>query len=518
MKKISNIMTALLAAFSLVLSACSDNDDPNPLVESNGTLSISTTEMTFPASGGESSFTVNGGTAFVSSEASWLTVERESGDSKSSTFIVTCAENTADTARVGTILANLDGAFTRVTVTQQAKVVEPDVTYTFRTAKQLAKEMYPGWNLGNTLEATMDGQTATVDWETAWQSTKTTQEIIDYVKAQGFKTVRIPCSWDAHASNGTIDAAWMSRVKEVVDYCINDGLYVILNDHYDGGWIEVYGFTSSSETFTKVDDATVTSKASLLKTYWTQIANAFQNYDEHLLFAGMNEPYHDFSSSSDDAIVAILEQYNQAFIDAVRATGGNNAKRTLIVQGPATNIDLACQDNFTMPTDNNGQTGYMMAEVHYYDPWQFCGLEEDASWGKANYYWGSANHVDASEHNASSSYEESYVASQMAKLKSKFYDKGYPVVIGEYGANWRSLSASGGESQDKHDASVKLWFKTVTSEAVNNGCVPVVWDINVASQQGTKGVMTIINRANLSVFCTPALESLTEGVAAAAMP
>lgn len=518
MNKISSIMIALFATFSLVLSACSDDDDPNPLAESNGTLNISATEMNFSAAGGESTFTVTGGTAFVRSETDWLTVERESGDSKSSTFTVTCAENTADTARVGSILANLNGAFARIAVTQQAKVVVPDVEYSFRTAKELAKEMYPGWNLGNTLEATLDGSTASVDWETAWQSTKTTQAIIDYVKSQGFKTVRIPCSWNAHATNGTIDAAWMARVKEVVDYCINDGLYVILNDHYDGGWIEVYGFTTSSESFSKVDDATVTSKASLLKTYWTQIANAFQNYDEHLLFAGLNEPYHDFSSNSTDEVVKILNTYNQAFVDAVRSTGGNNAKRSLIVQGPATNIDLACGDAFTMPTDNNSQSGYLMAEVHYYDPWQFCGLEEDASWGKANYYWGSDNHVDASEHNASTSYEESYVASQFAKLKSTFFDKGYPVILGEYGANWRSLSSASGESQDKHDASIKLWFKTVTTQAINNGVVPITWDINVANQQGTKGVMTIINRANLSIFCTPALEGITEGVSAATMP
>lgn len=517
MNKISSILIVLFATFSMVLSACSDDDNPNPLADSKGTLNISATEMAFASDGGTSSFTVTGGTAFVCSEADWLTVERESGDTKSSTFTVTCAENTADTARVGTILANLDGAFARVTVTQQGKVVKPDVTYSFRTAKELAKEMYPGWNLGNTMEATMDGQTATVDWETSWQGTKTTQEIINYVKQQGFKSVRIPCSWDAHATNGTIDAAWMARVKEVVDYCVNAGLYVVLNDHYDGGWIEVYGFTTSTDKFSKVDDATVTTKANLLKTYWTQIANAFQNYDEHLLFAGMNEPYHDFSSNSSE-VVSILNQYNQAFIDAVRATGGNNAKRTLIVQGPATNIDLACETTFTMPTDADSQTGYMIAEVHYYDPWQFCGLEEDASWGKTNYYWGSDNHVDGSEHNASSSYEESYVASQMAKLKAKFYDNGVPVIIGEYGANWRNIASATGESQDKHDASIKLWYQTVTQQAVANGCVPFVWDINVANQQSAKGVMTVINRANLSVFCSPALEGITAGAAAATWP
>lgn len=517
MNKISSILLTLFAMFSMVLSACSDDDNPNPLADSKGTLSISAAEMEFTAAGGESSFTVTGGTAFVRSEADWLTVERESGDTKSSTFTVTCAENTADSARTGTILANLDGAFARIAVTQQGVVTEPEVTYSFRTAKELAKDMYPGWNLGNTLEAYNEGATATVDNETLWQSTKTTQEVINYVKSQGFKSVRIPCSWDVHATNGTIDAAWMARVKEIVDYCVNAGLYVVLNDHYDGGWIEVYGFTSSTDKFVKVDDATVTSKATLLKNYWTQIANAFRNYDEHLLFAGLNEPYHDFSSNNSEA-VSILQQYNQAFVDAVRATGGNNAKRTLVVQGPATNIDLACESSFAMPSDADSQKGYLMAEVHYYDPWQFAGLEEDASWGKAYYYWGSANHVDGSEHNTASSYEESYAASQMAKLKTKFVDNGYPVIIGEYGAQWRDLSSTSGESQDKHNASIKLWFQTVTAQAVSNGIVPFAWDINVANQYGSKGIMTIINRASLSVFCTPALEGITAGAASATMP
>lgn len=517
MKKLSSLLIMLFATFSVVLSACSDNDDPNPLAGSTGTLDISATEMSFSATGGTSSFTVNGGTAFVRSEAEWLTVERTNGDSKSSTFAVTCAENTANDARTGTVLANLDGAFTRISVTQQGKVVKPDETYTFRTAKELALEMSPGWNLGNTLEAYNSGQTASVGNETLWQKTKTTQEVINYVKEQGFKSVRIPCSWDVHATNGTIDAAWMSRVKEVVDYCIGAGLYVILNDHNDGGWIEVYGFTSDASNFTKVDDATVTAKATLLKTYWTQIANAFQNYDEHLMFAGMNEPFHDFSDSSDD-VITILNTYNQAFLDAVRATGGNNAKRTLIVQGPATNIDATCKDAFTMPADTGGQTGYMMCEVHYYDPWQFCGLEEDADWGRTNYYWGEGNHVDGSAHNASTTYEESYVAAQFAKMKAKFTDKGYPVILGEYGANWRNIASADGESQDKHNASIKLWFKTVTSAAISNGCVPFVWDINATNQNGTKGIMTILDRSKLSVFCSPALEGIKEGAASATMP
>jgi len=497
---------ALFAAVTMVLSACSDDSNPNQLAESVGTLNISTATMSFGVSGGEASFTVTGGTAFVRSESDWLSVERASGDAKSSSFTVTCEENT-DTARTGSILANLNGAFTRIAVSQSGKSVDPDVNYSFRTANEIAQDMYPGWNLGNTLEAT--------GGETSWQSTKTTQAIIDYVKAQGFKSVRIPCAWDIHSTNGTIDADWLARVKEIVDYCVNDGLYVVLNDHWDNGWIEELGFSASSDSYKKVDDATISTKTTRLKDIWTQLANAFSSYDEHLIFAGMNEPFQNynlFNSVSTSVLTPILNTYNQAFVDAVRATGGNNAQRTLVFQGSGANIDKACESIFAIPTDLNSQKGYLMAEVHFYDPYDFA-LNESGKF----YYWGSANHVSGSSYNATYG-EESYVKEQMAKLKTKFFSNGVPVILGEFGANWRDLSSVSDADQSKHDASVKTWFNTVVSEAINNGVVPMVWDINVANQSGTKGVMTIINRANLSIFCTSALEGIQEGAAAGSWP
>lgn len=499
-------MIALFAAVTMVLSACSDDSNPNQLAESVGTLNSSTTSMSFGVSGGESSFTVTGGTAFVRSEADWLSVSRVSGDSKSSTFTVTCEAN-SDSARVGTVLANLNGAFDRISVFQDGTSVEPVITYSFRTANEIAQDMYPGWNLGNTLEAT--------GGETSWQTSKTTQEIIDFVKAQGFKSVRIPCSWDIHSTNGTIDADWLARVKEVVGYCLNDGLYVVLNDHWDNGWIEELGFSSSSDSYKKVDDATISTKATRLKDIWTQLANAFQNYDEHLIFAGMNEPFQNytlFNNVGTSVLTPILNTYNQAFVDAVRATGGNNAKRTLIFQGSGANIDKACEDIFAIPTDADGQTGYLMAEVHFYDPYDFS-LNESGKF----YYWGAANHVDGSSYNATYG-EESYVKQQMAKLKTKFFDNGVPVLLGEYAAQWRDLSSVSDADQSKHNASVKTWYSTVVSEAINNGVIPMAWDTNSPNQKGTVGTSTIINRSALSVYCTYALEGIQEGAAAGSWP
>ncbi len=174
--------------------------------------------------------------------------------------------------------------------------------------------MYPGWNLGNTLEggdpARIFGRMLVWEPETAWQSTKTTQVLIDAVKAAGFKSVRIPCSWVmghiTDADNCTIDPAWMKRVKEVVDYCINDGLYVIINQHWDGGWIEHNGLTANTDINT--------TKAQLSK-IWTQIANEFKAYDEHLLFAGMNEPG---VGSGDGDIIGVADMSQLALLSMSR--------------------------------------------------------------------------------------------------------------------------------------------------------------------------------------------------------
>ena len=376
-----------------------------------------------------------------------------------------------------------------------------------RSSIEVINDMAPGWNLGNTLEgvATWAG----VDFlnnkgglgvETAWQGTKTTQAIIDYVKSLGFKSVRIPCAWAyGHISNADtyeIDSQWMNRVKEVVDYCINDGLYVVLNDHWDGGWLENH--------IKDTDATTIAKNKEILTALWTQIANTFKDYDEHLLFAGLNEP-----NAEDQAATNNLIQYNQTFVDAVRATGGNNARRILVVQGPSTNIEHTC--NFMankMPTDV--AEGKLAVEVHYYNPWQFWGMEKDESWGKVFYYWGQGNHLSGSTHNATWG-EEADMQAQLQKMKTNFVDKGYAVVIGEFGANWRDLSSLTGESQTKHNASIKAHYRELHRLCKEmGGMVPMTWDTNYTNQDGTKGCMTIVDRKNLEVFGIYAMEGINE--------
>lgn len=394
-----------------------------------------------------------------------------------------------------------------VTINQEQGTTTGDMS---KTAMDIAALMYPGWNLGNTMEAgnaANNWKNAGIGSETFWQSAKTTQQLIDLVKASGFKSVRIPCSWvmghitDAEAC--TIDADWLTRVHEVVDYCIKNNLYVIINQHWDGGWIEHDGFTAATDV-----DAT---KAKLTK-IWTQIADNFKKYDEHLLFAGMNEPG---VGAGEGDIIGVADmsnriaEYEQTFIEAVRVTGGNNAKRVLIVQGPNTDIDKFVANNY-MSKIKDSATDRLMVEVHFYDPYNFTDLSEDKDWGKYCLYWGK-NNTNGSEagRTADAKYNEDYVEAQMKKMKTNFFDKGYPVLIGEFGANQRL--AIGKDAV--HDASVKDYYKAVVTSAINNGCVPMAWDTNSGLPS-----MTIFNRAGASVSNANMLESIKAAVAAAKWP
>ena len=402
--------------------------------------------------------------------------------------VFTIEANISPLARTGQISFTRGDIVESVTVNQAAGQVEANMD---RTAKELAKAMYPGWNLGNTMEAGDVANNFTnaggLGAETAWQSTQTTKALIDFVKAQGFKSVRIPTSWVmghiTDAENMTIDPAWLARVKEIVDYCISDGLYVFINDHWDGGWIEVEGFSKTSSSYEAVDETIIADKVNKLKKLWTNIATYFKDYNEYLMFAGLNEPFQEYSlfGTRHSELTPILERYNQAFVDAVRATGGNNAKRVLIVQGPSTNISSTV-NYFNMPTDT--ENGKLMVEVHYYEPWDFCGSNATKDWN-----------ADAS------------VKTSFESLKTKFVNHDIPVVIGEYGANWQ-------ENTESHNDAIRRFFKSVVENAGNCGIVPFAWDINVVSYPN----MSIINRTGLSVWNTPAMTGITEGVAAAHWP
>lgn len=311
---------------------------------------------------------------------------------------------------------------------EEAEAVDNGVMREGLTALEATRLMGNGINLGNTLEACDNNvgiKTNTpLSYETHWGQPKTTQAMIDGMKAAGFDTIRIPVAWMTNATHlyegdYTIDADYMNRVEEVVRYARKAGMYVIVNDHWDGGWYGMFG-SESAETRALAMEA--------YKGMWQQIAERFRDYSDYLIFESANEELgtrFDENSAlycsdsvvtylNDDERYALTNEINQTFVDVVRATGGNNATRFLLIAGYGTNIDQTCDDRFQMPKDTADSK--LMVSVHYYDPWSYCGASSAASATK----WGTV-----------SDYE--YMDQQLAKM-TKFTEAGYGVVIGEYGA------------------------------------------------------------------------------------
>ena len=319
------------------------------------------------------------------------------------------------------------------------------------TSLQLSRLMGAGWNLGNSLEAT--------GGETAWGNPQASRALMDGVKAAGFKTVRIPASWKQHAdAQDVIDPLWMSRVTQVVDDARRAGLFVVLNVHWDGGWLQPL----------KAREAVADAR---LATFWTQIATNFRGHDDMLLFAGTNEVMveGDYGTPKPE-YVAVQSGFNQVFVDAVRATGGCNATRHLVVQAFNTNIDHAV--NFaTLPTDT--AVNRLMMEVHYYDPYDFTINAKSTVW-----QWG-ASATDASATQAWAN--EAHVDAQFEKMKVRFVDQGVPVILGEFGAMRRT-------DRPGSDAFVLAWDRTVARSAWTHGAVPIYWDAGAPDENHSMGL------------------------------
>jgi endoglucanase len=347
------------------------------------------------------------------------------------------------------------------------------------TAQEVASKMKVGWNMGNTLEAICS--------ETAWGGVVTTQALIDSVKAAGFNSIRLPCAWFCHSDTNSseINETWLYRVKEVVDYCIKDSLYVIINIHWDKGWLEKKVNSANQDKVNKRQNA-----------YWSQIANRFIDYDEHLLFASTNEP-----NVEDSTGMSVLFSHHQTFIDAVRATGGNNSSRTLVIQGPSTDIDKTINLMNTMPADKIANR--LIVEVHYYSPYQFCLMTEDASWGKMFYYWGKDDHSKTDVSRNATWGEESDVEKYFGLMKKKFVDKGIPVIIGEFGVWKRKLSPP--SDQALHIASVEYYYKYIVHSAINKGIIPFCWDTNMGLFDRSNG--TIVDQGVVNAIMQGTLDT-----------
>jgi endoglucanase len=306
----------------------------------------------------------------------------------------------------------------------------------------MATAMGFGVNIGNTFDNT-------TTWETGWGQPLVTQAFIAGLASHGVKSVRVPVAWNTYAMNGVIPSDKMDRVKQVVGWILDAGMYAIVNIHWDGGWIDGEG-TSAQYTLT----GDVKTK---FASYWTQIATAFASVGNNLIFEGLNEEgkFYVGGNSSGTPDYAALNTLNQLFVTTVRAQSGYNPGRALLIAGFTTDITLTCVDAFTIPTDPAGADRLFLS-IHYYTPYTFCGLDTVESWGSPQTTWGT-------------SADQTALQADFTKLATFVTQRKIPVIIGEFGV-------TKGMNYPRQSSSRIAWMEAVTKASYAHGMVPVLWD------------------------------------------
>lgn len=334
------------------------------------------------------------------------------------------------------------------TVQNNSNSVKSDKPVGEMSSAEIVEDMKIGWNLGNTLECydIKSGGNA----ETAWGNPVTTKDMIDTVKAAGFNAVRIPVSWNDHMNaEFLIDSPWIKRVQEIVDYAFDNDMYVIINVHHDD-------YTWLNPTY--ADQQEVTKKYTAI---WKQVCNVFKDYDEHLLFEGLNEPRviggeNEWTSGTAEER-DVINQLLQTFVDTVRNSEGYNKTRHLIVTTHAASIDSEAVKGLEVPDDER-----IIVSVHYYSPWDFAGDESD----KAD--WGS----DADKKALDEGFDLLY---------NTFVKNDIPVIIGEFGA------------VGKNNDSVRAdYYKYYIESAAKRNITCFVWDDG--------GKFKMLNRVSLQWY------------------
>lgn len=305
----------------------------------------------------------------------------------------------------------------RVPVIEIAQKELPD-----SEAVAFVQNMKTGWNLGNTFDAVDSGITGDdLKYESVWCGTVTTKEMIDALKEAGFQTIRIPVSWHNHLTDDkhTINEAWLNRVQEVVDYAIDDGMYVIINIHHDFSKEYIYPtgeYLEQSERY--------------VRDIWTQVADKFKDYDEHLIMESMNEPrmvgsnnewWLDLQNEECIDSIQCINEINQTFVDVVRSSGGNNATRYLMVPGYDASLQGVVNEYFSLPGDIEENQNKILVSVHAYTPYSFALQAVGESGSK-----------DTFDMDSSSSTKD--IDDLMKQLYDTYVKNGTGVVIGEYGS------------------------------------------------------------------------------------
>ena len=352
--------------------------------------------------------------------------------------------------------------------------VTPDNEGMTLSAQEWTKNVVMGWNLGNSMECPTN--------ETEWGNPKTTKSMIHAVAEAGFNAIRIPVRWGNHITNQSsmsVDPTWLSRVKEIVDWCLEEDMYVIINSHHDD-WYDRNPYYSKQE-----------ANNAKIRGMWTSIATYFRDYGEKLAFAGTNEITVNWAAPTTEQ-QAVQNSYNQTFIDAVRATGGKNYYRHLIVQ------TFACSpyhglNGFTIPTDK--VEGRMSVEFHYYDPYEYCGSCQ-------YYYWGNAY----KDKGKTPSSNEQTITSLFDRISNTWMKKGLGVVMGEYGVANHYTE----DDKQTQQENAQYYLKCLVSEARKHGFAAFVWDNN-AFNNGQENFGIFKRWQNMAVGNTYFLKGITEG-------
>lgn len=320
------------------------------------------------------------------------------------------------------------------------------------TSIEMIRLMGNGINLGNTLEAYahqnyLNGADP-ADAETAWGQPITTPEMIQGMKDAGFDTLRVPIAWtngmNFESGDYTIDERLFARVEQVVNYALDADMYVIINDHWDGSWWGMFG---------SADEAVRDKAFEMYKSMWTQIGERFADYSYKLIFEGANEELGDRLNDSDitgskgvlnkNECYEMTNRINSEFVKTIRALGGRNADRFLLIAGYNTDITMTCDDRFVMPEDSAQR---LLLSVHYYTPWDYCGTDSVNRWGSPQ---------DVSEQNG------------LFEKLSKFSEQGYGVVIGEYAV----MMKNGGIKPE-----TDKFYKNLLDNCDLYDFCPVLWD------------------------------------------
>lgn len=352
---------------------------------------------------------------------------------------------------IGAAILSIVCATAVCAATSSVKALSDTEGLSGKTAMEITQEMGKGWNLGNTFDANGGSRNDVLSQEQSWGNPIVTKELIAGVKAAGFDTIRIPVTWYKHITpenNYKIDEDFMARVNEVVDYAYENDMYVIINVHHEE-WVNDPEIDKNYEKIGKE-----------LAAVWTQIADNFATYDQHLIFEGMNEPRAAGTSyewNGNPACYKAVNYLNQVFVSTIRENAkGNNGERALMIPGYACSSNPAVLSSIEIPEINGAAVDNVIVAVHCYSPYNFCLTDNQDTF------------------NPTSSQDTGDIVTLMKNIKSMFLDKDIPVVIGECGAT----------NSNDNDEARKAWFTYFGNITREYNVPAIVWDNGARGKTG----------------------------------